>query len=46
MKTDLKLLLSKLSENDFDFIVIGGFAAAAYDSSFVTSDLDVNYKNT
>ena len=41
MKTDFKLLLSKLSENDFDFIVIGGFAAAAYGSSFVTSDLDV-----
>lgn len=41
MKTDFKFLLSKLSENDFDFIVIGGFAAAAYGSSFVTSDLDV-----
>jgi predicted nucleotidyltransferase len=41
MKTDFKLLLSKLAENDFDFIVIGGFAAAAYGSSFVTSDLDV-----
>ncbi len=41
MKTDFKLLLSKLSENNFDFIVIGGFAAAAYGSSFVTSDLDV-----
>ena len=41
MKTDFKILLSKLSKNDFDFIVIGGFAAAAYGSSFVTSDLDV-----
>lgn len=41
MKTDFKLLLSKLSENDFDFIVIGGFAAAAYGSSFVTQDLDL-----
>lgn len=41
MKTDFKLLLSKLAENNFDFIVIGGFAAAAYGSSFVTSDLDV-----
>ena len=30
MKTDFKLLLSKLSENNIDFIVIGGFAAAAY----------------
>ncbi len=41
MKTDFKLLLSKLSENDFDFIDIGGFAAAAYGSSFVTSDLNI-----
>lgn len=41
MKTDFKLLLSKLSENDFDFIVIGGFTAAAYGSSFVTQYLDV-----
>lgn len=41
MKTDFKLLLSKLSENNIDYIVVGGFAAAAYGSSFVTSDLDV-----
>jgi predicted nucleotidyltransferase len=41
MKTDFKLLISKLSENNLDFIVIGGFAAAAYGSTFVTSDLDV-----
>lgn len=41
MKTDFKTLLSKLSENDFDFVLVGGFAAAAYGSSYVTHDLDV-----
>lgn len=41
MKTDFKILLKKLAENDFDFILIGGFAAAAYGSSYVTYDLDV-----
>ena len=41
MKTDFKLLLSKLAENNFDFILIDGFAAAAYGSSYVTQDLDV-----
>lgn len=41
MKTNFKLLLNKLTENDFDFILIGGFAAAAYGSSYVTYDLDV-----
>lgn len=41
MKTDFKILLTKLIENNFDFIVIGGFAAAAYGSSFVTHDLDI-----
>jgi predicted nucleotidyltransferase len=41
MKTDFKTLLSKLSENDFDFILIGGFAASVYGSSYVTHDLDV-----
>ena len=41
MKTDFKLLLSKLVENKFDSIIVGGFAAAAYGSSYVTHDLDV-----
>jgi predicted nucleotidyltransferase len=41
MKTDFKILLKKLAENDFEFILIGGFAAAAYGSSYVTYDLDV-----
>lgn len=41
MKTDFRILVQKLSENNFDFIIIGGFAAAAYGSSYVTQDLDV-----
>lgn len=41
MKTDFKLLLSKFHENNIEFIIVGGFAAAAYGSSFVTHDLDI-----
>lgn len=41
MKTDFKKLISKLSENGFDFVLIGGFAASAYGSTYVTYDLDV-----
>lgn len=41
MKTDFKKLIKKLSEENFEFIIIGGFAAAAYGSSFVTQDLDL-----
>jgi predicted nucleotidyltransferase len=40
-KTDFKSIIKKLTENDFEFILIGGFAAAAYGSTFVTHDLDV-----
>jgi hypothetical protein len=41
MKTDFKTLLNKLSDNNFEFILIGGFAASVYGSSYVTNDLDV-----
>lgn len=41
MKTDFKLLLSKFHENNIEFIIVGGFAAAAYGSSFVTHELDI-----
>ena len=41
MKTDFKTLLNKLSDNNFEFILIGGFAASVYGSSYVTHDLDV-----
>jgi predicted nucleotidyltransferase len=41
MKTDFKKIIERLVENNFDFILIGGFAAAAYGSSYATQDLDV-----
>jgi predicted nucleotidyltransferase len=41
MKTDFKILINKLSENGFDFVLIGGLAASAYGSTYVTHDLDV-----
>lgn len=41
MKTDFKILISRLAENGFDFVLIGGFAASAYGSTYVTHDLDV-----
>ncbi len=41
MKTDFKVLINKLSENGFDFVLIGGLAASAYGSTYVTHDLDV-----
>jgi predicted nucleotidyltransferase len=41
MKTDFKILISRLAENGFDFVLIGGFAASAYGSTYVTHDLDI-----
>jgi predicted nucleotidyltransferase len=41
MKTDFKILINKLIENGFDFVLIGGLAASAYGSTYVTYDLDV-----
>ena len=41
MKTDFKTLLNKLSDNNFEFILIGGFAASVYGSSYVTHYLDI-----
>lgn len=41
MRTDFKTLISKLAENGFEFVVVGGFAASAYGSTYVTHDLDV-----
>ena len=41
MKTDFKTLLNKLSDNNFEFILIGCFADSVYGSSYVTHDLDV-----
>ena len=34
-------ILSLLAKHDVDFVVVGGYAVAAYGSSFVTQDVDV-----
>lgn len=41
MKQDLTKLIKLLLKEDFDFVLIGGFAASAYGSSMVTQDLDI-----
>lgn len=41
MKTDFKVLINKLIESEVDFVLIGGLAASAYGSTYVTYDLDV-----
>lgn len=41
MKTDFKILINKLTESKVDFVLIGGLAASAYGSTYVTHDLDV-----
>lgn len=41
MKTDFKILINKLIESKVDFVLIGGLAASAYGSTYVTHVLDV-----
>jgi predicted nucleotidyltransferase len=41
MKTDFKILINKLTESKVDFVLIGGLAASAYGSTYVTHDLEV-----
>lgn len=41
MEIDLKALICRLAENDVDFILVGGFAAAVHGCSLVTQDVDV-----
>jgi hypothetical protein len=38
---DLKGLLARLTENDVEFVVVGGFAAVAHGSTLLTMDVDV-----
>ena len=38
---DLKKLLKLLLENEVDFVLIGGFAAAVHGTTLVTQDLDI-----
>lgn len=44
--TDFERLLSALTRSGVEFIVIGGFAAAAHGSAHITVDLDVVYRRT
>jgi hypothetical protein len=41
--TDFGRLLAALVSSEVDFIIIGGFAATAHGSAFLTVDLDVVY---
>lgn len=44
--TDFAALLESLVRHGVEFIVIGGFAATAHGSAFLTVDLDVVYRRT
>ena len=41
MNDDFIRLLCRLKEAKFDFVIIGGFAAAVHGSTFVTQDIDI-----
>ena len=41
--TDFGRLLSTLSDHEVQYIIIGGFAATAHGSAFLTVDLDIVY---
>jgi predicted nucleotidyltransferase len=44
--TDFKALLRLLTENEVEFIIVGGAAATAHGSARLTLDLDVVYKRS
>ncbi len=44
--TDFARLLDALATHDVGYIIIGGFAATAHGSAFLTVDLDVVYDRT
>ena len=44
--TDFKLLLRLLTDNQVEFIIVGGAAATAHGSSRLTVDLDVVYRRS
>ena len=44
--TDFPRLLAALQGSGVEFIIIGGFAATAHGSAYVTVDLDVVYRRT
>ena len=37
----LHLLLQKLADAGFEFVVVGGYASVLHGSSYVTDDLDI-----
>lgn len=41
--TDFARLLTALAANDVRFVIVGGFAATAHGSAFLTVDLDIVY---
>jgi hypothetical protein len=46
MILDLKPSLNALTQNNVDFVIIGGVAISAHGSSYLTNDLDFCYKRT
>jgi hypothetical protein len=44
--TDFARLLTALASHDVRYIIVGGFAATAHGSAFLTVDLDVVYERT
>jgi len=44
--TDFTALLQLLTENDVEFIIVGGAAATAHGSARLTIDLDIVYKRS
>ena len=44
--TDFKALLRLLTDNEVEFIIVGGAAATAHGSARLTFDLDIVYKRT
>jgi hypothetical protein len=44
--TDFGALLAALAAHDVNFVIVGGFAATAHGSAFLTVDLDVVYDRT
>jgi hypothetical protein len=44
--TDFHRLLADLTRSRVEFLIVGGFAATAHGSAFLTVDLDVVYRRT
>lgn len=43
---DIAAILRALSANKVEFVVIGGIAAVAHGSAYITQDLDISYART